>query len=65
MSHDVYWYLLRADVNEWARENRQDDFYYGSPYSYWSAAMYAGVITQSDLDLAEKMYGHSWHYRGD
>ena len=52
-------------VNAWARDNAQNDFYYGTRYSYYKAAKMAWVIEQDEYDLAERYYGSLWTYRGD
>jgi antirestriction protein ArdC len=52
-------------VNSWAKENAQNDFYYGSRYSYYRPAKECLIIDQDEYDLAEKYYGQLWHYRGD
>ena len=52
-------------VNAWARDNAQNDFYYGTRYSYYKAAKMAWVIDQDEYDLAERYYGSLWTYRGD
>ena len=52
-------------VNAWARDNAQNDFYYGTRYSYYKAAKMAWVIEKDEYDLAERYYGSLWTYRGD
>ena len=52
-------------VNAWAKDYAQNDFYYGTRYSYYKAAKMAWVIEQDEYDLAERYYGELWTYRGD
>lgn len=52
-------------VCAWAKDHAQNDFYYGTRYSYYKAAKLSWVIEQDEYDLAEKYYGELWTYRGD
>jgi len=56
---------LREKVLIWARENAQEDFYYGTPYSFCRRALINEVITQDEFDTLQIMYGNLWLYRGD
>ena len=62
---DTDWALMRHDVDNWARQNASDDFHYGSPQSYWRAALNAGIINQEQYEYARNHYGTLWNYRGD
>jgi hypothetical protein len=52
-------------VDNWAKDNATDDFWYGSRQSYWSVALTKGFITREQYDQAEDYYGSLWTYRGD
>lgn len=52
-------------VNTWAQTNASNDYYYGTRYSYWHAALTAGICTKEEFDYAENHYGRLWTYRGD
>jgi hypothetical protein len=56
---------LNRKVIVWARENAENDLYYGTPYSYCRKAFYADFISESEFESLEKYYGNLWHYRGD
>jgi hypothetical protein len=62
---DNEWKSLRQRVNQWAKTYRNEDFMYGSPYSYWAFAKSNDIISQAEFDYAEKQFGQLWHYRGD
>lgn len=53
--------------DETTRKWLLNDLHYGSPASFWSSALSAGLITQEEYDQAEASYIRSglWHYRGD
>jgi len=54
--------LAPAAIYEILDEDRK----YGSPYSFWSAALDYGLITQEEFDLAWSIYDPwKWHQRGD
>lgn len=59
------WLLLSGRVINWAKQYRKDDLYYGTPFSYWNAARFQGIISEAEFAYAEKHYGKLWHYRGD
>jgi hypothetical protein len=52
-------------VDEWAKDNAKDDYWYGSRQSYWAAALSNKVITIGDYENAKDYYGRLWTYRGD
>lgn len=56
---------LYNKVNEWAKINASEDFYYGSPQSYWIKALNNNIITQDEYLAGEKYYAKLWCYRGD
>jgi len=56
--------LVQKVIN-WARQNAQEDLYFGAPYSYCRSALSSGFISESEFDALEKYYGNLWHYRGD
>lgn len=56
---------LCRKVDDWARNNAQDDFWYGSRQSYWAAALRNKIVTNEQYDSAADYYGNLWTYRGD
>jgi hypothetical protein len=58
-------YILMDKVNQWAKDNATDDFYYGSRQSYWAAALANKFITVEEYEHGQQIYGHIWTYRGD
>jgi hypothetical protein len=56
---------VRELVLAWTFAHHHDDWAYGSPQSYWSKAMAAGICNQEEYEEAKKRNGSLWNYRGD
>jgi hypothetical protein len=52
-------------VDNWAKDNAKDDYWYGSRQSYWAVALINKIITRDQYDQAEEHFGNLWTYRGD
>jgi len=52
-------------VKQWAREHASEDYFYGTPQSYFSVAVSCALINQADYDAARDYFGNLWNYRGD
>lgn len=59
------WRKVERKVIDWANENRPDDVWYGTRFSYWTAAKASGVCSEAEYEHARAVYGNLWHYRGD
>ena len=52
-------------VKQWAREHASEDYFYGTPQSYFAVAVSCAFISQADYDDARDYFGNLWNYRGD
>lgn len=61
--------LINMRVTTWARHHDDQeiraDYNYGSPSSYYGKALSAKVISREEFDLAKRVKGNLWTYRGD